>query len=136
MRKVLATPLPLTIIYPLNVISKSSTDGTQQSERHHVTGVSMVLARCVYNISYVYLSFGEVLHVAVSCKNPTLFCCIFRPHYHIRSTLAQDFQAGSYALHKLIRHSCTYTARISPTLKEVLHHSISNAIMWSKYATE
>ena len=61
----------------LPVTSKSSTDDTQQSKRHHVTGVAWCIARGVYRINYVCLFFGEVLHVAVSCKNPTLYNVYF-----------------------------------------------------------
>ena len=34
-------------------------------------------------------------HVAVPGRNRTLFCCIFRPRYHIQSAIARNFECGN-----------------------------------------
>ena len=59
-----------------------------------------------------------ITYVAVLGRNQTLFCCVFRPYYRVQSTVAQNFckRRGSYALHRLIRYSCTLSTRMSPAL--------------------
>ena len=77
---------------------------------------------------YVWQSHVKIHHYSV------VYLTTLPHSKHFSAEL--PLKVGSYALHKFIRHSCTYAAHISPTLKEVLHHSISNAVMWLKYATE
>ena len=54
----------------------------------------------------------------ISGKNQTLFRCVFWPHYHVWSAVAQHFRYG-WGLHSLCKLMNTwhvYTARMSPTL--------------------
>ena len=54
------------------------------------------------------------INVAVLSRNWTLFHCVFRLHYCVRSAVAQNFRYGwgSYVLCKRVKYSWVYTARM------------------------
>ena len=77
-------------------------------------------------------------------RNQTLFRCVFRSHYCVQSTLAQNFckGRGSYVLCKCGKYSWVYPAHMSPTLnrRSALEHfergnaiEIRNEIMFDFY---
>ena len=84
---------------------------------HHMTH-SWVSHDCVCTcVSLSCRSCGRS-YVAVLCRNRTLFRHVFRLHRCLCSTVSLNFRygQGSYALHRFIRYSYIYEARMSPTL--------------------
>ena len=71
----------------------------------------MCYSTCRY-ISVLVFMCGTVLG-----RNRTLFRCVLRSHYRVRSAVTQYFRyrRGSYALCKLMNTWHVYTARMGPT---------------------
>ena len=70
-------------------------------------------------------------HVTVPSRNQTLFHCVFRSHYRVRSTITQYFQYGwgSYVLCKLMNTFTQHTW--APPLTELQQYGTLNAAMQS-----
>ena len=89
--------------------------------RHSIPPCALVFN---WKLSHLYkrtLSYATTYAcVAVPGRNRTLFCCVFRAHYHIRSALMQYFRyrRGSYVLGKLINAWRVYTVRMGPAPNE------------------
>ena len=84
------------------------------------------------------------IYVAVLGRNQTVFCCVFRSHYHVGSALAQNLHEGqgSYALCKRGKYPWVYPAHMNPALNgssvlECFEHGnvmeICNGIMFDFY---
>ena len=68
--------------------------------------------------------------MAVPGRNRTLFRCVFRSRYGIRSAVNFRYGWDSYVLSKLMNTWHIYTACMNPTLREVLRYSASNVVAY------
>ena len=61
----------------------------KMKEQHENELQALEVSSLVLICSVVLSTDGSV---AVPGRNRTLFCCVFRSHYHVRSTLVQNFR--------------------------------------------
>ena len=72
-----------------------------------------------------------IVHVAVPSRNWTLFHCVFRAHYRVRSAVTQNFRYRHGGHMRWVNVSSTYefTQRVwAPPATEVQHYKCGNAI--------
>ena len=68
---------------------------SRQTIKTNMANISLVLGYLFppgeWSHDNVGLQSAPYVHVAVPGRNQTLFRCVFRSHYHVRSALAQKF---------------------------------------------